>query len=70
MNRYNFLAHSTGEEKRVHFSDVPARFRILPSPFHNSLPSLIVDYYSSHKLLTQLRTLTNFSRRLGLAILH
>ena len=66
MNRNIFLVHSAREEKWVHFSDVPARFRISPSPFHSSLPSLIVDYYSSHKLLTQLRTLTNFSRRLGL----
>ena len=66
MNRNIFLAHSVREEKWVHFSDVPARFHISPSPFHSSLPSLIVDYYSSHKLLTQLRTLTNFSRRLGL----
>ena len=34
------------------------------------LPSLFADYNSSHKLLTQLRTLTNFSRRPGLTILH
>ena len=49
------------------FFDVPARFSILPSPLalHSSLPSLIADYNLSHELLTQLRTLTNFLRRLG-----
>ena len=52
------------------FFDVPARFRISPSPLHNSLPSLIADYNPSHKLLTQLRTLTNFFRRLRLKILQ
>ena len=38
------------------FFDVPARFRISPSPLHNSLPSLIADYNPSNKLLTQLQT--------------
>ena len=52
------------------FFDVPARFRISPSPLYNSLPSLIADYNPSHKLLTQLRTLTNFFRRLRLKILQ
>ena len=37
------------------FLDVPARFRISPSPLHSFLPSLIADYNPSHKLLTQLR---------------
>ena len=52
------------------FFDVPARFRISPYPLHSSLPCLIADYNPSHKLLTQLRTLTNFLRRLGLTMLH
>ena len=41
------------------FFDVPPRFHILSSPMYDSLPSLIVDYNPSHKLLTQLHTLTN-----------
>ena len=52
------------------FFDVPTRFRISPSLLHSSLPSLIADYNPSHKFLTQLRTLTNFLRRLGLTMLH
>ena len=52
------------------FFDVPARFRISPSPMYNSLPSLIVDYNPIHKLLTQVRTLTKFLRRLGLTVVH
>ena len=51
------------------FFYVPARFRISPCPLHSSLPSLIADYNPSHKLLTQLRTLMNFLRRLGLTML-
>ena len=43
------------------FFDIPARFCILPSPLHSSLPSLIADYNPSHKLLTQLRTSTNLN---------
>ena len=52
------------------FFYVPARFRISPSPLLSSLPSLIADYNPNHELLTQLRTLTNFVRRLGLMMLH
>ena len=52
------------------FFNVSAGFRIFSSPLHSSLPSLIVDYNPSRKLLTQLRTLTNFLRRLGLTMLH
>ena len=52
------------------FFDVPARFRISPPPIYNSLPSVIVEYNPSHKLLTQLRTFTKSSRRLGLAMVH
>ena len=36
------------------FFYVPARFHILPSPLHNSLPSINEDYNPSHKLLTKL----------------
>ena len=68
MNRNIFLAHPARKEKQMHFIDVPARFRISPSPLHSSLPSLIADYNPSHKLLTQQRTLTNFLRRLVLTL--
>ena len=70
MNRNIFLAHPARKEILMHFFDVSARLRISPSPLHSSLPSLIVDYNPSHKLLTQLQTLTNFLRRLGLTMLH
>ena len=43
MNRNFFFAHPTREEKCVHFFDVPATFRILSSPLHSSLRSLIAD---------------------------
>ena len=52
------------------FFYVPARFCISSSLLHSSLPSLIVDYNPNHKLLTQLRTLANFLRRLGFTMLH
>ena len=54
----------------MHFFDIPVGFRISRSPLHSSLRSLIADYNPSRKLLTQLRILMNFSRRLGLTILH
>ena len=60
MNYNIFSAHPAHEEKCVDFFDVPARFRISPSPLHNSLTSLIADYNPSNKLLTKLRTLMNF----------
>ena len=59
-----------GKRNRCIFFNVPARFCISSSPLHSSLPSLIVDYNPSHKLLTQLRTLANFLRRLRLTMLH
>ena len=40
--------------------------RISPSPSHSSLPPLTSDYNPSQKLLTQLRTLTNFLRKIRL----
>ena len=52
------------------FFGVPPRFHILSSPMYDSLPSLIVDYNPSHKLLAQLHTLTKFLRRRGLAMLY
>ena len=55
---------------RCSYFCVHSRFRISPSPLHCSLPSLIANYNPNHKLFTQLRTLTNFSRRLGHAMLH
>ena len=52
------------------FFYIHARFSTSLSPLHSSLQSLIADYNPSHKLLTQLQTLTNFSRRLWLMMLH
>ena len=52
------------------FFNIPARFHISRSLLDSSLESLIADYNPSHKLLTQLQTLTNFLRKLGLAMLH
>ena len=51
------------------FLVITATLRILLFPLHSSLPSLISDYNPSHKLLTQLRMLTNFLRRLKLRML-
>ena len=66
----HFLCPSRARREIGAFFDVPARFCISPSPLHCSLPSLIARYNPSHKLLTQLRTLTNFLRRLGLTMLQ
>ena len=52
------------------FLVIPARLRILFFRLHSSLPYLIANYNPSHKLLTQLRMLTNFLRRLKLTMLH
>ena len=52
--KYDLFTHPAREEKWVHSFNIPARFRILSSPLHSSLPSLIADYNPSHKLLTQL----------------
>ena len=46
------------------FFFISARFHILSSPLHSRLRSLIADYNPSHTLLTQLRTLITFSRKL------
>ena len=66
----HFPSPSRARREMDAFSYVLARFHISLSPFHNSLPSLIPDQNPSNKLLTQLQTLTNFSRRLGLTMLH
>ena len=66
----HFPCPSRAKKKIDAFFDVSGRFRISPSPLHSSLPSLIADYNSSHKLLTQLQTLMNFLRRIGLTLLH
>ena len=52
------------------FFYIPVRFHTLSSPLHSFLASLIADCNSSHKLLTQLQTLTNFSKEPGLAMLQ
>ena len=64
--KYNAYTHPTQEDIWVHFFDILARFRISPSSWHSSLPSLMAKYNPSHKLLTQSRTLANFLRRLRL----
>ena len=56
MNRNIFPWPSHAKRETDAFFDVPARFRISPSPLHSSLTSLIADYNPSHKLLTQLQT--------------
>ena len=65
-----FLRPSRARRKTSTFFYVCATFHILSSPLHNSLSSLTADYNPSHKLSTQLWTLTNFSWRLGLTMLH
>ena len=65
-----FLCPSYARREMGAFFDLPARFRISPSPMYSSLPSLIVDYNRIHKLLTQLRTLTKCLRRLGLTMVR
>ena len=66
----HFLCPSRARREIGALFDIPARFRILSSPLHSFLPSLIADYNPSHKLWTQLGILTNFLRILGLTILH
>ena len=58
------------KKKNEYIFYVCATFHILSSPLHNSLSSLTADYNPSHKLSTQLWTLTNISWRLGLTMLH
>ena len=62
--------HPRWEEERVRCFYISARFRISLSPLHSSFWSLIADYNPTYKLLVQLQTLRNFSRRLGLTFLH
>ena len=64
------LYPSLARWKMSAFFYIPARFHIPASPLNSSLPSVIEDYNPSHKLLTKLQTLTNFSRRLKLTMLH
>ena len=66
----DFTCPSHARREMGAFFGVPPRFHILSSPMYDSLPSLIVDYNPSHKLLAQLHTLTKFLRRRGLAMLY
>ena len=64
------LLHILQEKRNECIFNICVKFCILHSPLNSSLPFLIVDYNPTHKLLTQLQVLTNFLRRLGLALLH
>ena len=68
--RHKTLLPNPCEKRNGCIFYIPTRFRILSSPLHSSLPSLIAGYNPRHKSLMQLRTLTNFLRRLGLTTIH